>query len=143
MNFLLDTCVVSELVRPAPSAAVTAWIDRCDESTLYLSVLTLGELHKGIARLPAGNRRNQLTQWVEHDLAERFGGRILPVDATVASVWGELCGLAAVAGKPLPVIDSLLAATSQTHRMTIATRNVADFARCAIDCFNPWEYSPT
>ncbi|TRO79124.1 type II toxin-antitoxin system VapC family toxin [Trichloromonas acetexigens] len=138
MRFLLDTCVISELVRPRPDERVLGWIDAVDEAGLFLSSLTLGELEKGISKLPVSTRRDQLRDWLERDLAERFSTRILPVDATVALAWGRLQGEAEGAGMKLPVIDSLLAATAACHQLTLVTRNVADFARCGVPLLNPW-----
>jgi predicted nucleic acid-binding protein len=90
LNWLLDTCIVSELLKPRPGAAVVAWITAREEETLHLSVITIGELEKGIARLPASARRATLERWVRRDLAERFGSRILPIDHAVAARWA-LC----------------------------------------------------
>jgi len=139
MTFLLDTCVISELVRPRPDEKVVRWVDSVDERKLFLSALTLGELEKGIAKLTDSPRKTELRGWLEHDLAERFSGRILPIDTEVAVVWGKTQGEAERAGMKLPVIDSLLAATAKVHRLTLATRNVADFDRCDATVFNPWE----
>lgn len=138
MSWLLDTCIVSELVKPRPNAAVVAWIDGCDEETLHLSAVTIGELEKGIARLNASARRSALERWVRRDLAERFGPRILPVDHAVASRWGAISGAAEARGVPLPVIDCLIAATSLQHLLVVATRNIEDLGRCGARCFNPW-----
>lgn len=139
MKFLLDTCVISELVRQQPNGKVIRWVDSVDELNLFLSVLTLGELEKGIAKLPESSRKSDLQGWLEHDLIERFAERIIPVDAAVAAAWGKMQGEAERAGTKLPVIDSLLAATAEIHRLTLATRNVVDFGRCNAAIFNPWE----
>ncbi len=138
MSFLLDTPVVSELVRKSPSAPVLEWIAGQDEASLYLSVLTIGEIEKGIARLPASARRNRLLSWVRRDLVERFGGRLLPIDARTAARWGAITGESEKRGRPLPVIDCLIAATALMHGLTVATRNVGDFERCGAACINPW-----
>ncbi len=138
MTFLLDTCVISELVKPRPDENVVRWIDSVDEWRLFLSVLTLGELEKEITKLQPSQRKDDLREWLEHDLTARFEGRILPVDFAVAVAWGTLHGVAERAGKKLPVIDSLLASTAEIHQLTIATRNVADFERCSDAIFNPW-----
>ena len=138
MSFLLDTAVVSELVRKSPSAPVLEWIAGQDEASLYLSVLTIGELEKGIARLPASARRSRLLSWVRRDLVERFGGRLLPIDARTAARWGAITGESERRGRPLPVIDCLIAATALLHGFTVATRNVGDFERCGAACVNPW-----
>ena len=138
MTFMLDTCVISELVKPRPDENVVRWIDSVDERRLFLSVLTLGELEKGITKLQASQRKDDLREWLQHDLTARFEGRILPVDFAVAVAWGTLQSEAERSGKKLPVIDSLLAATAEIHQLTIATRNVADFERCSDAIFNPW-----
>lgn len=138
MTFLLDTCVISELVKPRPDKKVVRWIDSVDERRLFLSVLTLGELEKGITKLYTSQRKDDLRAWLEHDLVERFEGRILQVDFAVSAAWGKLQGEAERVGAKLPVIDSLLAATAEIHQLTIATRNVADFERCRATIHNPW-----
>ena len=138
MRFLLDTCVISEVIRPAPSPAVVKWLDESEEEALYLSVLTMGELEKGIARLRDPRRRAKLTSWVRRDLCIRFESRILAIDLPVAERWGGLVGESEAKGRPLPVIDSLLAATSLQHDLILVTRNTADFERCGTRCFNPW-----
>ena len=138
MSFLLDTSVISELVKPAPDDHVIEWLKRTDEALLYLSVLTIGEIEKGIAKLPASSRREKLETWVRRDLADRFHERLLAIDATVAATWGRLAGEAEARGEPLPVIDGLIVATSLTHDLTVATRNIGDFERCGARCFNPW-----
>ena len=139
MSFLLDTAVVSELVRKSPSAAVLKWIDGQDEATLHLSVLTIGELEKGVARLPASVRRSRLQSWVRRDLAERFGGRLLPIDTRTAARWGAIAGESEKRGRPLPVIDCLIAATALVNGLAVVTRNVGDFERCGANCVNPWD----
>lgn len=139
MSFLLDTAVVSELIRKSPSVPVLKWIDGQDEALLYLSVLTIGELEKGIAGLPASARRNRLQSWVRRDLIERFGGRLLPIDARTATRWGTIAGESEKRGRPLPVIDCLIAATALVHGLTVATRNVGDFERYGATCVNPWD----
>jgi len=138
LSFLLDTSVISELVRPAPNDHVIEWLKRTEEASLYLSVLTIGEIEKGIAKLPASSRREKLETWVRRDLAERFRERLLAIDAMVAATWGRLAGEAEARGEPLPVIDGLIAATSLAHDLTVATRNIGDFERCGARCFNPW-----
>ncbi|HYN28120.1 MAG TPA: type II toxin-antitoxin system VapC family toxin [Burkholderiales bacterium] len=138
MSFLLDTSVISELVKAAPDNNVIEWLKRTDEASLYLSVLTIGEIEKGIAKLPESSRREKLETWVRRDLADRFRERLLAIDGTVAATWGRLAGEAEARGEPLPVIDVLIAATSLAHDLTVATRNIGDFERCGARCFNPW-----
>lgn len=138
MSYLVDTSVISELVKPSPDKNVVEWMKRVDESSLYLSVLTIGELEKGISKLPASLRRIKLETWVRSDLADRFRERLLAIDGTVAATWGKLAGEAESRGEPLPVIDGLIAATGLAHDLVIATRNTKDFERCGASCFNPW-----
>lgn len=139
MSFPLDTCVISELVKKNPRAQVVNWIDGQEESGLFLSVLTVGELEKGIAKLPASARKTKLLSWVRRDLAGRFGGRLLPIDVRVAARWGAIAGESERRGRPLPVIDSLLAATALANDLQIVTRNVYDFERCGVACINLWD----
>jgi predicted nucleic acid-binding protein len=138
VSYLLDTCVISELVKQRPDEKVIRWIDGVDENKLFLSVLTLGELEKGIARLPASVRKDDLQRWLEQDLAARFAGRIIPIDAGVAGTWGRMQGAAELTGVKLPVIDALMAASAQVCQLTVVTRNVADFERCGVTVINPW-----
>lgn len=141
MSFLLDTCVLSETVRPRPLAAVLEWIEAQDEPRLFLSVLTLGELRKGIAKLPGGRRKKNLAEWVDDALLPRFGARVLAIDAPVATAWGEIAGSAERAGHPVPVIDGLIAATAQVHGLAVVTRNAKHFVRCGVPVIDPWAAS--
>jgi len=136
--YLLDTCVLSELAKPRPDAGVVQWLADAEETRLYLSVLTLGELEKGIARLPASARRSRVERWVRQDLAARFEGRLLDVDRRVAERWGALSGASEARGAPLPVIDALIAASALAHGLEVVTRNTADLERCGARCVNPW-----
>jgi predicted nucleic acid-binding protein len=139
VSFLLDTSVVSELVKKAPHEGVVSWLNRQDEESLYLSVLTVGELEKGISKLRASTRRDRLRTWLTRDLAARFADRLLSIDVAVAVRWGALTGNAEKRGTPLPVIDSLIAATALEHGFSVVTRNVPDFQRCGVSCVDPWE----
>jgi toxin FitB len=138
VSWLLDTCVVSELVRPRPKASVVSWVLERDEDELFLSVITIGELEKGIARLRDSPKRVALEQWVRRELADRFRDRLLGIDSAVAARWGAMVGTSEARGQSLPVIDSLIAATSLQHDLTIVTRNTGDFERCGARCSNPW-----
>jgi predicted nucleic acid-binding protein len=138
-GFLLDTNIVSEMTRPTPNAHVLQWLESVDESLLYLSVLTLGEIRKGLTILTSSRRRSLLDAWLGTELAVRFAGRVLSIDAAIADRWGELAGDAQRRGTPLPVIDGLLAATALHHHLTMVTRNVHDFQGQNIQSFNPWE----
>jgi predicted nucleic acid-binding protein len=139
MNFLLDTCVVSELTRPKPHRRVAEWIRSESEIRLYLSVLTIGELRKGIERLPDSHKRKQIEAWLNKELRNRFAGRILPVDDEVAERWGLECAKAEQAGTSLPVSDGLLAATGLVRGLTVVTRNTKDMRQTGVNLLNPWE----
>lgn len=138
MNYLLDTCLISELVKKEPNPAVVDWLDKQDEQALFLSVLTLGELQKGISKLPAGAKRDELQVWAEHDLIERFTGRIIDIDLETALFWGKLQGESEQKGERLPVMDSLIAATATVHGLIVVTRNTKDIERCRARVCNPW-----
>jgi predicted nucleic acid-binding protein len=138
-GFLLDTNCISEVVRGKPEPRVLEWMQAADESLLYLSVLTLGEIRKGLAWLPQSKRRTHLESWLEVELQARFSGRILPIDAAVADRWGVLAGAAKRRGISLSAIDGLLAATALQHNLTIVSRNVSDFANTQTPILNPWE----
>ena len=135
MSYLVDTNVLSELRRRKPDADVVHWLEGRPATTLYLSVLTLGELRKGIEMLPEGTRKRRLLDWLEVDLPGFFTGRLLPIDAQVADRWGHLV---AQADRPLPAIDSLLAATALTHGLTLVTRNRRDFQHPGLVVIDPW-----
>jgi toxin FitB len=137
-GFLLDASVLSELIRPAPDGNVLRWIGEIDESTLFLSVLTLGEIGNGVARLRPGSRRGRLESWLQVDLRSRFQGRILAIDEAVADRWGTISANAAAKGKPVPVVGGLLAATALHHNLTLVTRNGPDVAGTGVSTVNPW-----
>jgi predicted nucleic acid-binding protein len=137
-GFLLDTNILSELIKPKPDARVVQWIQGTDESILFVSVLTLGEIRNGIARLRSGSRRGRLETWLQVDLRGRFQDRILPVDEAIADRWGAISAMTAAKGKPVPVIDGLLAATALHHDLMLATRNGSDVAATGVAILNPW-----
>ncbi|MEN3327451.1 MAG: toxin FitB [Acidobacteriota bacterium] len=138
-GFLLDTNVISELVKPRPEANVTAWIESTDESLLYLSVLTLGEIRRGIAVLPQSRRRATLEAWLDKNVRARFEDRILGIDREVADRWGLLTAAARNRGIVLPGIDGLLAATALEHNLTVVTRYTGQIPSMGVAVFNPWE----
>ena len=139
MSYLVDTNVLSELRRKRPNKPVLGWFGERPASTLFLSVLTLGELRKGIETVADAERRMRLIDWLEADLPAFFTGRILGIDAAVADRWGRML---AAAGRPLPAIDSLLAATAAQHDMVLVTRNVRDFAGLPVQVLDPWAAAP-
>jgi predicted nucleic acid-binding protein len=138
-GFLLDTNIISELIKPKPEPRLVTWLSETDENLLYLSVLTLGEIRKGIKALTQPARRVQLETWLDSELRLRFAGRILTVDADVADRWGVIVGRAAARKIALPVIDGLLAATALNYNLTLVTRNSKDVAGTETLVFNPWE----
>ena len=135
MSYLLDTNVISELRRKMPDAGVLNWLQGRPTSTLFLSVLTLGELRKGIEGLADSERKIALQDWLEVELPAFFIGRILPVDTQVADRWGRLL---AIAGRPLPAIDSLIGATAAHHGLRLVTRNIRDYENLGLEVINPW-----
>ncbi|MFP4317321.1 MAG: type II toxin-antitoxin system VapC family toxin [Desulfovibrionales bacterium] len=136
MSYLLDTNVLSELVKPEPNPSVVDWFSDKPDESLCISVLTLGEIRKGIEALQIGKRKERLRVWLEYDLRDWFGTRVLPVDAPVADRWGRVL---AQARRPMPSIDSLLAATALHHELRLVTRNVHDFRYPGLEVINPWE----
>jgi predicted nucleic acid-binding protein len=138
MKWLLDTCVISELVSKQPYKAVIDWIDGIEAENLYLSVITIGEIAKGIEKLPQSKRKRELHRWLTEDLLLRFDGRILLLDVDVLLVWGQLTGRLESKGKKMSAIDSLVAAIALHWNLTIVTRNVSDYSHSGIPIFNPW-----
>jgi predicted nucleic acid-binding protein len=138
MNYLLDTCVLSEARKRTANREVLEWLSQVSESRLYLSVIALGEIQKGIAALGDEERKQKLQTWLETDLRARFAGRVLNVDTEVALEWGMLLGQAQQRGTPAPVVDTLIAATAVCHNLTLVTRNVQDFAQFPIRLYDPW-----
>ena len=138
MKYLLDTCVISELVAKRPDPRVTAWIDSIDSETAFLCAITLGEIRKGIEKLPDSGRKSTLQAWLRDELPIMFSGRVLPIDTPVALRWGELTGELEVRGKKMAAIDSLIAATALHHHCRLVTRNEDDFKHSGIALLNPW-----
>jgi tRNA(fMet)-specific endonuclease VapC len=139
MRFLLDTCVISELVAKQPDPGVVRWVDSIDEERLYLSAVTIGEIKKGIERLSNSRRKSALSEWLEDDLLIRFEDKILPIDTPVMLVWGELAADLEKQGKKMPAIDSMIAAIALHGRLSLVTRNEDDFANSGVAIINPWE----
>ncbi|HUF37651.1 MAG TPA: type II toxin-antitoxin system VapC family toxin [Anaerolineales bacterium] len=140
--YLLDTCVISDLVSKNPTPSVVAWVDSIDEERLYLSVLTIGEIKKGIDRLPVSSRRRELEDWLEGELSDRFRGRLVPIDVDVMLAWGALTAGLERAGKRMPAIDSIIAAVATRHALQLVTRNVKDFEDAGIEIIDPWKPEP-
>lgn len=139
MKYLLDTCVISELVTPHPNENVLKWLREREENDLFLSVLTIGEIQKGISRLPDSKKKKSLVKWVEDDLKKRFSGRVLDVTEDIAIQWGKILGESEKKGKKIPVIDCLIAASAIEENLTVVTRNIKDMEDTGARLLNPWE----
>jgi predicted nucleic acid-binding protein len=138
-GFLLDTNVISELMKPRPNRRVVEWIDSTPEDLLFLSVITIGEVRKGIDLLDDNDpRRGALQRWLDRDLRIRFADRLLPFDGAVAERWGQLEALPKLRRLTLPTIDAQLAATALHHGLTFVTRNTAHIRPTGVPAFNPW-----
>jgi predicted nucleic acid-binding protein len=140
MNFLLDTNVVSEWMKPRPNPGVIRWMDGVDEDRVFISVISMAELSYGIERMAAGARRKRLEIWLKVELPLRFEDRILPVDHKVAENWGRMVTRSESRGRPIGVMDAFLAATAEVQGLTLVTRNVSDFSVVS-DVLNPWAES--
>lgn len=138
-GFLLDTNIPSELIRPRPDQRVEKWVYAQDETSLYLSVVSIGELRRGFVTLAVSKRRSDLEWWFEKDLLPRFQERILPITHSIADRWGVLDAECILKGTPLNTADGMIAATAIQHALTLVTRNVRDFAGLGVQVFNPWD----
>lgn len=141
MNFLLDTNVVSEWIKPQPHTGVVTWLADIDEDRVFLSVVTLAELRHGIERMTIGKRRIRLEQWVQDELPQRFENRLLDINPGIADVWGRVVAHSQAAGRQMSSMDAFIAATAAVHQLTLVTRNVADFESANISLLNPWDIS--
>jgi toxin FitB len=138
MTYLLDTCLISELVTKQPNPQVLAWLDTQPPETLYLSIITIGEIAKGIGKLPESARKKRLADWLNQDLLSRFEHRIIGLDIPTMKLWGNLVGRLEPQGRVLPVMDSLIAAIALQNNLTLVTRNEADFIGTGLAIVNPW-----
>jgi hypothetical protein len=137
VSFLLDTNAISEWQKPRPNPGVVAWMSATDEDELFLSVVTLAELRYGTERMSIGSRRRRYEQWLEHELPQRFEGRILSVNPGIADTWGRIVARCSAGGQPISAIDGFLAATAEFHTFTLVTRNVSHFTVLK-SVLNPW-----
>ena len=142
MSYLIDTCCISELVKKKPNPNVVRWFADREEFSMYLSVITFGELRKGIEKLPDSKKKKELSRWVKEDLSQRFKNRVLSIHMNEVNRWGEILAAAEQKGKPLPAIDSLIAATAQVHDLSVVTRNTQDMEGSGVEVINPWTYEP-
>jgi predicted nucleic acid-binding protein len=139
MNYLLDTNVISELILKQPNKRVVQWLDDLDPNRVYLSVITIGEIRKGIEKLPPSKRKEAVKEWLEADLLLRFQGRILEITTDVMLIWGELTGRLEKQGRPITAIDSLIAAIALQGDCCLVTRNERDFQHTGVKIINPWK----
>jgi len=139
MNYLLDTCVLSEFTRRQPDQRVGLWVDSVNEEKLFISVITIGEIQRGVEKLPASTRKKDLSLWLNNDLVERFHQRLVPLDAPTMFLWGSLMANMERAGQTMALMDSLIAATALSQNLVIATRKVSDFTTCGVQVINPWD----
>jgi predicted nucleic acid-binding protein len=139
VKFLLDTCAISELTKPAPHPGVVSWFAQQDELALYLAAPSVGELKRGVEKLEDGKRKRFLRNWLAESVIERFGARILPADTDIFLRWGEMQAQLESRGKPMPPLDGLIAATALHHQLTVVTRNTRDMEASGASLFNPWD----
>jgi tRNA(fMet)-specific endonuclease VapC len=139
VNYLLDTCVISELISRRPAEKVVRWVDSVPEDRVYLSVITLGEIKKGIEKLEESERKSTLAAWLEDELVPRFKSRLVPLDLDTLIEWGGLTARLDKMGRPIPAIDSLIAASALHGDFVLVTRNLSDFADTGVQLLNPWE----
>jgi predicted nucleic acid-binding protein len=138
VKYLLDTCVLSEFVRPKPAQSLIHWLRTHDESLMGISVISLGEIQSGIACMQESRRRNSLQTWLDDELIPRFETRIISVEQKDALMWGKLTGEGKALGQPLPSTHALLAATASTRGLTMVSRNEKEFIRYPVKLINPW-----
>jgi predicted nucleic acid-binding protein len=138
VKFLLDTCVISEVASKRPDPRVVTWIDSIDPDRIYLSVVTVGEIQKGIEKLKDPLRRERLESWLKDDLLVRFRDRLVELDLKAMLEWGTLTGRLESQGNPMPAVDSLIAASALLGGFVLVTRNEADFLRSGVQILNPW-----
>ncbi len=139
MKYLLDTCVISELIKKQPNQKIIAWVSSVEENRLFVSVLTFGEIHKGIEKLPTSKKKKKLHNWVNFELRERFNNRIINFDLQVATTWGQIQAHSESLGKGMPTIDGQIAATAICHNLTVVTRNTKDMEASGASLLNPWK----
>lgn len=138
MKYLLDTCVVFELIRKKPNQGVVDWLADKEEFSLFLSALTIGEIKKGISKLPNSKKKEDLGRWL-FQLQKRFDNRIIPIDSDISLKWGQVQGELEQSGKAMPSIDALIASTALVHNLIIVTRIAKDIKQSKVETINPWE----
>lgn len=138
-HYLLDTCCISEFSKKRINSGVKEWFDKQNEANLYLSVITIGEILKGIHKLDDSKKKRALETWVEDDLIKRFSGRLIDLGLYEMEAWGELTANCERKGKPIPAVDGLIASTCMVNDLILVTRNVKDFVHAEVELVNPWK----
>lgn len=140
MSYLIDTCCISELSKSDPDKNVIQWFSDHNEIDLYLSVITFGELRKGIEKLRPSKRKRKLNHWINEDLLHRFKNRALDITMAEVNLWGKVLAEAEKRGTPLPAVDAFIAATALAHDFAVVTRNIKDMKASGVELINPWDY---
>jgi predicted nucleic acid-binding protein len=138
VNYLLDTNVISEWVKPKPRASVIEWLHEADDDRLFLSVVSIADIRRGIELLPSSRRKSQLITWLDIELTVRFEGRIIDITRDIADNWGVCMGKSRKAGRALEPMDAFFAATAVSRQLVLVTRNTLDFEHLDIGLYNPW-----
>jgi predicted nucleic acid-binding protein len=138
LKYILDTNIISELIRENPDYNVVSFVDSLPEEHIYLSVITIGEIYFGIQKLQDGKKKNGMLAWFQNDLLQRFDGKILEIDTHTMVAWGEINASLKASGAPMPIMDSLIAATCKAGNHTLVTRNIKDFVRLDIALIDPF-----
>lgn len=138
MSYLLDTNLISELIKPRPNPDVVAWVEATDERRVYLGVVAFAEIRLGIEQLPVGRRRQALTAWLDEDVIDRFQGRIVGIDVAIADAWARLVAAGRALGETPPLLDAFVAATALVHGMTLVTRTERHVRALGVPILNPW-----
>ena len=141
MKYLLDTCTISEFSKPYPDKNVSGWLMSISPERLFLTSITVGEIRKGLAKLPNSKRKVRISEWI-NTLLEQYETRIIPIDLPVAENWGEHQGISENEGKPISTIDGLIASIARVHNLILVTRNERDFENCNVSILNPWKIRP-
>lgn len=139
MKYLLDTCIISELTKKNPNSNVINWMNSVDMNDIFISVLTLGEIIKGILRLKDQKKRDRLSHWFYSEVLAKFKNNIIDIDNEIAVKWGEIDAKSELSGRKIPVIDGLIAASAMVNNLTVVTRNTKDIEKSECRCLNHWE----
>ncbi|MFF3223202.1 type II toxin-antitoxin system VapC family toxin [Nocardia suismassiliense] len=138
MGYLLDTNAVSEWIKPRPDPGLIEWLHDADEERMFLSVITIGEIRRGVDRMSNGRRKARLTTWLSDQVTDRFDARLLPIDLGVAQAWGRIRARAEGVGHRVDAVDALIAATAEAHGLAVVTRNEKDFRGTGVQVLCPW-----